>query len=168
MTRRAVRTGAWILLFAALGAAAAAWFTPTPELDAADAAQVAQGALAAADVESELSGAPRAGEHRTEDGDEIPVWIVLAETEVGRRTEEIELRVQRSAGRVVYVDDRIGPDDAERLLSDDEFRALGRHRDDSTTDRWVLRNGLAGVSGLVVAAACFLLATRADRLWEER
>jgi len=168
MTRRhAVRLGAWVLLFAALGVAAAAWFTPTPELGADDARRLALDALAEADVEGRVAGEPRRAEHRTRDGDRVAVWVVDVETRAGGRREAIELRVQRSAGRLVYVDDRIGADDAERLLSDEEFEALGAHRDDSLADRWVLRNALVVVGALVIAATCFVLATRSDRLPED-
>jgi len=165
--RRFVRPVAWVLLFAALGAAAAAWFTPTPDLDADDAAELAIDALAEADVEAELAERPRRGRHVTQDDEEVDVWIVALDVPVRRRTEEIELRVQRSAGRLVYVDDRIGADDADRLLDDDQFEALGQHRDDSVADRWALRNGLGGLSAVITAGACYLLATRSDRLLEE-
>jgi len=164
MPRRIVRLGAWVLLFAALGAAAAAWFTPTPELDADDAAQLALDALAEADVEGEVTGAPERADHRTEDDERVGVWIVEVVTRVDGEREPIELRVQRSAGRLVYVDDRVGEDDAERLLSDEQFEALGAHRDDSLADRWVRRNALAVVSALLIAGTCFVLATRAERL----
>jgi hypothetical protein len=165
--RRVVRTGAWVLLFAALGAAAAAWFTPTPDLDADDAADLAIEALAAADVDAEVAGPPRRGEHRTREGEAVPVWVVVARTEVAGEPEDVELRVQRSAGRLVYVDDRIGPDDAERLLSDEQFAQLGRHRDDSLSDRWVVRNILGALSAALVAGTCFVLATRSEPLWSE-
>lgn len=168
IVRRVVRVGAWMLLFAALGAAAAAWFTPVPHLDAADAARVARGALAAAGVDAELSGAPTQAEHRTRDGDEVSVWVVAAEVDVEGRSEVIELRVQRSAGRVVYLDDRVGPDDARRLLDDDQFAALGGYRDDSVSDDWVLRNGAAGVSGVLVAVTSYVLATRSALTWRDR
>jgi len=162
-----VRPAAWVLLFASLGAAAAAWFTPVPRLDAGDAADLAVEALAAADVDAELAARPRRAEHVTEAGDEVAVWVVPLDVRAGRRTEEIEVRVQRSAGRLVYVDDRIGPDDAERLLDDRQFAALGAHRDDSLADRWALRNGLGGLSAAIAAGTCYVLATRADRLREQ-
>lgn len=162
--RRIVRTGAWVLLFAALGAAAGSWFTPTPHLDADDAAGLARDALAEADVVVDRVRTPRRAQHRTAEGEAVGVWAVMVETSVGDRTEDLELRVQRSAGRLVYVDDRIGPDEAERLLTDEQFEALGAHRDDSLADRWALRNGLGVLSALVVAGVCYLIATRSDRL----
>jgi len=162
--RRSVRPAAWVVLFAALGAAAAAWFTPTPELDADDARELAVEALAEADVRAEPAARPRKAAHVTQDDEEVGVWIVPLDVRAGGRTEEIELRVQRSAGRLVYVDDRIGPDDGDRLLSDQQFEALGRHRDDTLADRWALRNGLGGLSAVLVAGTCYLLATRSARL----
>jgi hypothetical protein len=167
MGPRIVRPAAWVLLFAALGAAAASWFTPTPKLDAADASRMAMDALDRAEVDAELVGAPRRAEHRSSEGATVDVWVVEAETEVGDRTEGIELRVQRSAGRLVYVDDRIGPNDAERLLSDEQFDVLGAHRDDTLADRWALRNGLGALSALVIAGTCYVIATRSDPLWSQ-
>lgn len=162
--RRIVRTGAWVLLFAALGAAAASWFTPTPDLDADDAAALARDALAEAEVDVDRIGTRRRAEHRTEEGDAVDVWIVEALTQVDGERERLELRVQRSAGRFVYVDDRIGPDDAERLLTDRQFEALGAHRDDSLADRWALRNGLGVLGAFVIAGVSYVIATRSERL----
>lgn len=52
--RVVVRTAAWVLVFVALGAVFAAWFTPRPELDAVDAADTAVGAF----TEVGLEGSP--------------------------------------------------------------------------------------------------------------
>jgi hypothetical protein len=153
-----------VLLFAALGAAAASWFTPTPELEADDASDLAREALREAGVDVDRVAAPVRIVHETEAGDTIDAWRVRAGVEVAGEPEEIEVRVQRSAGQLVFVDDRIGADDSGRLLSEDQFAVLGRYRDDSLADRWVLRNGLAAVAALVVAGTCYLLATRSDSL----
>ena len=166
--RSLIRTVSWALLFAALGAAAASWFTPAPELEADDAGDLARVALARSGVASQLSGQPVEGVHETEDGDEIDAWIVDLAVDAGGTAEQIELRVQRSAGRVIYVDDRVGPDDAERLLSQEQFEALGAHRDDRRVDRWALRNVLAAVSAVAVAGTCYVLATRSEQLWSTR
>ena len=160
-----VRTVSWVLLFAALGAAGAAWFTPTPEIEAAEAVDVARVALEEAGVASEVDRRPQAGVHETEDGREIDAWFVVLAVDAGGQPEQIELRVQRSAGRVIYVDDRIGPDDTERLLTQEQFEALGDHRDDSGSGRWVTRNLLAAVSAAVAAGTSYVLATRSDPLW---
>jgi hypothetical protein len=160
-----VRPAAWVLLFAALGAAAASWFTPTPDLGPADAEQLVLDALAAADVEGEIAGGPRPAEHRTSEGQVVPVWVVEAEARFGARDEAIELRVQRSAGRLVYVDDRVGAERSQRLLDDEQFEALGAHRDDTLADRWAIRNALGDLSALLIAGTCYVLATRADPLW---
>lgn len=163
--RSVVRTVSWVLLFAALGGAGAAWFTPTPELEADEAADVARRALTEAGVTSELAAPPEQGVHETKGGDEVDAWIVELAVTADGVADQIELRVQRTAGRLVYVDDRIGPEDAQRLLTDDQFDALGEYRDDSRSDRWVARNLLAAVSAVVVAGTCFVLATRSDPLW---
>lgn len=160
-----VRTVSWVLLFAALGAAAASWFTPTPDLEAQDASDLALGALGQADVDVERVAPPVRMVHQTEAGDTVDAWRVRADVRVDGETEEIELRVQQSAGQLVYVDDRIGANDAERLLDDDQFAVLGRYRDDSLADRWVLRNGLAAVAALIIAGTGYVLATRSDPLW---
>jgi hypothetical protein len=165
---KVVRTVAWVLLFASLGAAAASWFTPTPELDADDARTLVADALEAADADIDELSEPRRADHRTSDGESVPVWIVEADTRAGEQVESIELRVQRSAGRLVYVDDRIGPDASQRLLADEQFEVLGAHRDDSLSDRWVLRNVLAAVSALLIAGTSYVIATRADVQWGRR
>ena len=161
-----VRTVSWVLLFAALGAAGASWFTPTPELGADDASELAGDALAEADVEVDRLAPPVRMVHQTESGDTVDAWRVRADVQVDGEAEEIELRVQESAGQLVYVDDRIGADDTQRLLTDDQFATLGQYRDDTLADRWVLRNALAAVAALVVAASCYVLATRSGPLWE--
>lgn len=162
MNPKVVRTTAWVLLFASLGAAAASWFTPTPELDAGDARTLVSDALDAAEVDVDELSEPRRADHRTSEGESVAVWVVEADSRAGQRVETIELRVQRSAGRLVYVDDRIGPDASQRLLTDEQFEVLGAHRDDSRSDRWVLRNVLAAVSALTIAGTCYVIATRAD------
>lgn len=161
-----VRTVSWVLLFAALGAAGASWFTPTPELGADDASGLAGDALAEAEVEVDRLATPVRMVHQTESGDTVDAWRVRADVQVDGDPEEIELRVQESAGQLVYVDDRIGAGDTERLLTDDQFATLGQYRDDTLADRWVLRNALAAVSALVVAATCYVLATRSGPIWE--
>jgi len=163
--RNVVRTVSWVLLFAALGAAGAAWFTPTPELEADDAVDVARVALAKVGVASDLVRPPEEGVHETKDGEEVEAWFIPLAVDAGGESERIELRVQRSAGRVIYVDDRIGPDDEERLLSQEQFEALGDHRDDSRSDRWVTRNLLAAVGAAAIAGTSYVLATRSDHLW---
>lgn len=163
--RDLVRTVSWVLLFAALGAAAASWFTPTPELEADDAAELALDALTQAGVEAELVDAPARGVHQTGDGTSVDAWIVKVAADAGGTTEQIELRVQESAGKLVYVDDRVGADGTDQLLTDEQFDALGEHRDDALADRWTLRNVLAAVTAVVIAGVCFVLATRSDPLW---
>jgi hypothetical protein len=166
--RTVVRTVSWALLFAVLGAAGASWFTPTPELDADDAAELALDALAAAEVDVDRARQPVRMVHETADGDTVDAWRVLVDVRVAGEAEQIELRVQESAGQLVYVDDLVGPDGSQRLLSDAQFEALREHRDDALADRWVLRNGLAAVAALATAAISYLLATRSDPLWSAR
>ena len=157
-----VRAVAWMLVFVAPAAALAAWFTPRPDLDRDDAVEVAVGALADVGIDATVSADVARSVHRTEDGSEVPVWIVP--TDVG--DERIELRVQRTAGQLVYVDDRIGPDDTERLLTDRQFEQMGRYRDDTTRDRWTARNGAASVAAATVAITAWFLATRSRRIQE--
>ena len=156
--RTIVRAVAWVLVFVAPAAALASWFTPRPDLDRDDAVDVAVGALAEVDIDAEVDAGVVRSVHQTEDGREIDVWIVP--TDVGE--EQIELRVQESAGQLVYVDDRIGPDDTERLLTDAQFEAIGEYRDDVTTDRWTARNAAATVAAIVAAAVAWTV-SRADR-----
>ena len=166
--RTVVRTVSWVLLFAALGAAGASWFTPTPELEADDAGGLVIDALTEADVDVARVSASREIVHETEAGELIDAWRVRANVRVDGELEQIELRVQQSADQLVYVDDRIGEDDTERLLTEDQFDSLGRHRDDTLADRWVLRNALAAVAALLIAGTCYVLATRSDPIWSAR
>lgn len=154
-----------MVAFVAMGAAAAAWFTPTPALDGSDAVDAAVGAMAAAGIEATPIERPERGVHTTDLGTEVDSWFVFLEVPVGGVPEPIELRVQRSTGQLVYVDDRIGPDDQERLLDDAEFRALADHTYDDAREDWVRRNAAASVGALVAAGTALVLARRPE---EER
>lgn len=158
----------WVLIFAAVGAAGASWFTPTPDLEAGDARDLARDALGDAGIDVARVSAASRVVHETEDGDTVDAWRVRVNVPVDGEVEQVELRVQESAGQLVYVDDRIGPDDTERLLTDEQFDVLGRYRDDTLARRWVLRNGLAAVIALIVAGTSYVLATRTDPLWSRR
>lgn len=166
--RTVIRTISWVLLFASLGAAAASWFTPTPELDADDASELAGDALGDADVDIDRIRPAVRMVHETEDGDEVDAWRVLVDVQIRDRDEVIELRVQESAGQLVFVDDNGGPDGTEPLLSDEQFEVLRDHRDRSLADRWVLRNAFAAVAALAAAAVSYLIATRSDPPWSFR
>lgn len=163
--RVAVRTVSLALLLVALGAAGASWFTPRPELEAADAAEVAIEALAAAGFDGEVAEEPTLGVHDSESGDTFDAWTVFVDVPVDGTAERVELRVRQSAGQLVYVDDRIGPDGSERLLTEQQFQAIGRYEDDSLTNRWMLRNGVGSVSAGAIAVTCFALARRPEVLW---
>lgn len=158
----------WVLIFAAVGAAGASWFTPTPDLEADDAGELVIDALTEAGIDVGRVSGSRQIVHETEAGELIDAWRVRANVRVEGGLEQIELRVQQSAGQLVYVDDRIGEDHSERLLTDDQFASLGRHRDDTLANRWVLRNVLAAVAAVAVAGTCYVLATRSDPVWSAR
>ena len=160
---RAVRIAAWILLFVAPAAAVASWFTPRPDLDRDDAADTALEALNEAGFEGEIDGRIERGVHELENGDAVEVWLVPVDVD----GEPIELRVRRSVGQLVYVDDRIGPDDTERLLSDDQFETMGEYRNDATVGRWVVRNALGSVDAAIIAVVAYVLAKRSEPLWRE-
>jgi hypothetical protein len=159
--RVVVRAVAWALVFAAPAAAAASWFTPRPELDEEDAVDTALGALEEVGIEGELDGPVVPSGHVPPEGGPLGVWVVFVDVD----GERIELRVRTTAGQLVYVDDRIGPEEAERLLTDEQFETIGEYRNDATVDRWVLRNAVASVDAVLVAGAAFVIAKRSDRLW---
>lgn len=159
---RAVRILAWMLVFVAPAAAVASWFTPRPDLDEDDASETALGALTEVGFDDARVGDIERSVHEPEDGEPVDVWVVLAEVD----GEEIELRVQESVGQLVYVDDRIGPDDTERLLTDAEFEQMGDYRNDATLGRWARRNGVASMSAVLIAVVAYVLAKRSHRLWE--
>jgi hypothetical protein len=167
--RPAVRTIAWVLLFVAPSAALVSWFTPRPALDAGDASETAIGALAELGIRASVDGPVRLGKHEPEDGDAIDAWVVMVEVpgKGDAADEQIELRVQETAGRLVYVDDRIGPDDTARLLSDEEFDRLKEYRNDATSGRWYLRNAGAVLAAALVGGVAFFLVARSDPLWRD-
>lgn len=160
-TRVTVRTVSWMVIFFALAAAVTVWFTPRPELDAADATALALGALDSVGYEGRIDGEVELIRHETASGRRVAAWSVPVEVD----GDEIELRVQRSAGRLVFVDDRIGDDDTERLLTDAQYDSFADYRDDSLLDDWVRRNAAGGVAAVLVAAVAFVIARRSDRLW---
>lgn len=155
-----VRKVAWVLVFVAPAAAAASWFTPHPDLDRDDAVDVAVGSLADVDVTAEVTAEVTDAVHETEEGVSIDVWVVPAD--VG--DQRIELRVHRSVGELVYIDDRIGPDQTERLLTDAQVESMDDYRDDATRGRWIARNAAATVAAAIIAAVAWLMVTRAQRL----
>ena len=159
--RAVVRVVSWVLVFGAIGAAAAAWFTPHPLLEADDAADVAVGALADVGVDATVAGTPELVSHTPADGEPIAAWAVFLDA----GDETVELRVQESAGQLVYVDDRIGEADTERLLTDDEFERIGDYRDDDVFRGWVVRNVAGSVAAVIIAAVGFVIAKRSARLW---
>lgn len=166
--RVVVRAVSWVLAVAVVAVVAVAWFRPAPELDAEQASDVAVDALAAAGHDARVVEPPVAGTHEREDGDTVDAWFVSAEVDVEGTTETIELRVQESAGRLVFIDDRIGPDDTGRLLTDEEFQRVGRYEDETTTRRWVLENGLGSAGAALIVVTCLVLARRTDILWSDR
>lgn len=159
--RKVVRSLSWVLVFATVGAVAASWFTPQPGLDADDAADVAVDALDSVGVDGRVTDEPELGTHQPSDGDRIDAWIVPVRV----RGEEIEVRVRENVGRLVYVDDRIGPDRTERLLTDEQFDGLAEHRSEPARDGWIRRNGFGTVAGVLVAVTAFAIARRSDPLW---
>lgn len=156
-----VRVISWVLLFGAVGAAAAAWFTPQPLLEVEDAESVAVGALDDVGFAGNVTGSPELISHTPDDGDPVAAWAVFVEVD----DDTVELRVQESAGQLVYVDDRIGDDDTDRLLTDDEFAQIGDYRDDAVFRGWVERNIAATVAAALIALSGFVIAKRSARLW---
>ena len=139
----------FVVAVVAVVAATAAWLDDRPDLTADDATEVALGALAEVDVDGRAERAPTPIEHQPDDGDPIESWSVLVEVPTDAGDDQIELRVQRSAGQLVYVDDNVGPDDTQRLLTDDEFDQIGDYRDNAVFNDWVVRNGVGAGSGRI-------------------
>ena len=156
-----VRTVSWVLVFVALGVVGAAWFTPRPDLDAGQAADAAVGALASVGFDATVTKPVTRTTHDTADGQQVAVWDVFADVD----GEEIETQVRVDEGQLVYLDDRIGADRSDRLLSDDQFAAIADYRDRVTLDDWIGRNVAASVAGALVALLAFVVAKRSDPLW---
>lgn len=157
---RVVRGLSWLLAVVAVVAATAAWLDDRPDLTADDATEVALGALAEVDVDGRAERAPTPIEHQPDDGDPIESWSVLVEVPTDAGDDQIELRVQRSAGQLVYVDDNVGPDDTQRLLTDDEFDQIGDYRDNAVFNDWVVRNGVGTGAAAAIAVLGVLVAKR--------
>lgn len=170
----------WILTFVAIGAAAAAWFTPRPDVDADLAADVALSALAAAGIDdADVVGTPTRGVYQArleptapdgtappgqgEDdpvlGPEIPVWVVV----VSLGGAEIEMNVDDEDGQLVYVDDLIGENRDERALTDEQWKDVEVYRDDHR-DRWVERNVTGSVAAAAIVGVGFVIARRSGSL----
>ncbi len=161
---RVVRLVSWIVVFASLGATTAAWVVlarDRPDLDAADATEVALGALAEVGVDGTVDGAPTLIGHTPEDGESIRAWSVIVQ--VGDDGVEIELRVRENAGQLVYVDDNVG--DGDRLLTDEEFERIGSYRDDTVIDTVRRRNIGATVATLLIAVVGYTIAKRSRTAW---
>ena len=159
--RAAIRTTSWLLVFVVIGAAGAAWFTPRPDLDAQQAAAATVGALASVGYDATVSKPVTRTTHATADGREVDVWDVFADVD----GEEIETQVRVDAGQLVYLDDRIGADRTDRLLSDDQFDTIAGYRDQATLNDWIVRNALASMAGVLIAFVAFVVAKRSDPLW---
>lgn len=136
------------MVFVAAGALIAAWISPGGELDADDAAEIAVASLDSVGFDGTVVGDPELGAHEPPDGDPVDAWSVMVEVD----GEEIELRVQSDLGAVIYVDDRIGEGGTGRLLSDEDFVALGGFRDHRLRDQRNQQN-LAGTLGAAAVAA---------------
>ncbi len=158
--RPTLRMMSWVLAFVAVGAATAAWFTPRPELDARQAAQTAAGALAHVGYTATVTAPVVRDARETADGTTVGVWDVKLQV----RGDPIEAAVLVDAGQLVYIDDRIGADRTDRLLSDEEFEAIGEYRNDVVRHDWVLRNLVAGVAALCIAPVALVIAKRSDTL----
>jgi hypothetical protein len=164
--RTVVRSVAWVAVFVAVGAAAISWLTPRPDLDAADAEATALGALDEVGVDGTVDEPVERSQHATADGDELDVWVVYVDVDApGDTVETVETRVLLDAGQLVYVDDRIGPDRQERLLSDDDFAAVADYRHDATLGDWVTANVGAMIAAALVAVTGYVIAKRSDPVW---
>lgn len=148
-------------VFVALGVGVISWFTPKPDLGASDATHTAVGAFSEIGFEGSVSGTVERSEHSPAEGDAVEVWVVPLDIDGN----EIETRVLVDSGQLVYVDDRIGPDRQERLLTDDQFLAIAEYRNDVTRDDWIGRNAAATLAALVAAGVGFVVAKRSGPLW---
>lgn len=184
---RVVRTVSWILTFVAIGAAAAAWFTPRVTAERAE--EVTLDALEAAGVDDvrvprtptedvhttstteadTTTSAPTDGSDETTttaqadddaddtdegaDDDAVDVWTV----HVARGDEIIEMRVHKQEGQLVYVDDLIGEDRDQRLLTDEQWEVV-RSYESGGINPWVRRNVAGSVAAVLIVIVGFLLA----------
>ncbi len=159
--RSVIRTASWAFVFVAVGAAGASWFTPRPDLDAGQAADTTVGALASVGFDATVPEPATRATHDTADGRTVDVWDVFADVD----GTQIETQVRVDAGQLVFLDDRIGADGSDRLLSDDQFAAIADYRDNATLHDWIGRNVAASLAGVLTIVVAFFVAKRSDPLW---
>lgn len=154
---RVIRTLAWILTFVAIGAAAAAWFTPQADVDAETAGEISLRALTDAGVEDiAVVGTPTRGSHTTGDSGTVEVWQVVVDV----AGDEIDVLVDAEEGQLVYVDDLVGKNHDQRALTEDQWDSVEFYRDDQRRDDWVQRNIVGSIGAAVIVAVGFVLARR--------
>lgn len=159
---RLVRLVSWVLVFVAIGTAAATWFTPRVELEEDDAVQLAIDALADVGLEATVTDpailAPYLPAEATDDADTIEAWVVYAR--VG--DDVIELRIDDRTGRLAYLDDRIGADRQDQLLTEAQYEQVSASGPGLAD--WVRRGIAATVAAVLVAGTGSFLAKRSGRL----
>lgn len=159
MRMRVIRAISWCLTFVAIGAAAAAWFTPQPDVDAEMAGEISIRALENADVEGAVVvGTPKRATHVGQDADAEEIEVL--EVVIGLNDEEFEILVDAEEGQLVYVDDLVGEDGDQRALSEEQWDSVEFYRDDHRDDEWVERNVTGSIAAAVIVVVGFALARR--------
>jgi hypothetical protein len=140
------------------------WLQPSPDLTKADARSFTAHALREIGVrDATVDRRVDAGTYRPRrSSDRIAVWHTRASAPGGN----LSLDVDRDRGQAVFVDD-VSTDGTERLLTDDQFAALGRLTTDPARHRRVARNMAATIAGLLAASVAVLATTLVPRRLQE-
>lgn len=140
--------GLVLLGVAVIVVTAAAWLQRPADLTRSEAVTAAEGAFAAAGLESaEVDPEPTRGTYDGSVGDPIEVWQATGTLDDGT----VELWLARTDGEPVYLDDRT-PDGARQLLTDEQFDAIADHDDNPALDRQIRRNLLVTLAAAAIVA----------------
>lgn len=143
----------------ALGATLSAWLQSPPDVTAAEAASVAQEALADIGVEDAVINRDvEPATYTAGEGGPVAVWKVEATVEGGW----IWLWLARSDAEPIFLDDRT-PDRSAHLLDDEQYQQLARLDADPAFGRHLRRNLLATGAGAAIMLLAVALGTTTDR-----
>jgi len=161
MRRR--RVGLAILLgLVAVATVGAGWLDGVPDLTAAEAADVAEGAFEAAGVTAVVDRDPWASTYVSQSRRPVEVWTVRATV----RSALIDVRLARSGAQPVSIDDRM-PDGTAYVLTEIEYQAVAGGIDDPALGRAVRRNIALTLAAVLVVALAIALAFFPDSRAQE-
>lgn len=151
--RRLRRALLGLLGLVAIGAVGAGWLADVPDITAAEAVEVANGAFEGAGVTADVDTEPSADTYVSRTQRPVEVWRVRATV----RSTPIEVFLARSGAQPVSIDDR-SLNGAEYVLSEIEYDAVASSIDDPALGRVVQRNITLTLAAVLVVALAIGLA----------